>query len=208
MRRRRRHVDRLVLRGAVDHSGGDAGPVVDTSVVPADAAVGWQDFDVTDLVQDWIAGGAPNNGVLIKAPSGDVVFASEDYGYSPALRPELEIIYEDPAPVGIPTVAVVAPRDGERVRDTIAVDATAGDDRRVDRVEFLLDGAEFAEDATAPYSVEPATRWLYHERLAHVPRPRRRRRRERRPVGIATSRSPIRPPDVALSRRRPTTRPR
>ena len=122
--------------------------------IPGNAAPGWQDFNVTTLVKDWVAGKRANNGLRFVKEGGDLLqFASDDDPYSPALRPKLEIVYQDPTPVGIPTATLIAPRNGDRVRDTIAVEAAAGDDRRVERVEFLLDGNEFNEDAGAPYAV-------------------------------------------------------
>jgi RHS repeat-associated protein len=136
--------------------GGDAETGGPTSSVPTDTPPGWQQWNVKDLVQGWIAGTRPNNGVRITKSGADVIrLATDDYTISPALRPKLEIVYDDPEPVGTPTAVLVTPANGDRVRDTIPVEANAGDDRRVERVEFLLDGNEFFEDATAPY----ATNW-------------------------------------------------
>jgi RHS repeat-associated protein len=139
--------------------GGDIHDGGTTTSIPPNAPPGWQDFDISELVKDWLAGRRANHGVRIVKEGGDLVrFASDDDPYSPALRPKLVITYQDPTPVGIPTAALIAPQAGARVRDTIAVEATAGDDRRVERVEFLLDGAEFSEDATAPYAANWDTR--------------------------------------------------
>src|SRR4029078_10941141 len=53
-----------------------------------------------------------------------------------------------------PTVAISAPAAGATVSGSVAVNATAGDDRGVVGVQFLLDGGPLGtEDTTAPYSV-------------------------------------------------------
>jgi RHS repeat-associated protein len=137
--------------------GGDAGPVLTTETVPSERPPGWHGWDVTTLVQEWIAGQSANHGVLVTADQSGGVFESDD-STSPALRPKLEIVFDDPEPVRRPTVTLLAPGDGARVRETVAVQATAGDDRRVERVEFLLDGEELAEDSAPPYVMSWDTR--------------------------------------------------
>lgn len=52
-----------------------------------------------------------------------------------------------------PTAAITAPAAGATVGGTVTVTASASDDTGVQRVEFLLDGALLASDATAPYSI-------------------------------------------------------
>jgi poly(hydroxyalkanoate) depolymerase family esterase len=59
-----------------------------------------------------------------------------------------------------PTVNITAPASGATVSGTISVSATASDDVGVTRVEFRVDGAAFASDATAPYAVSLDTRTL------------------------------------------------
>jgi hypothetical protein len=51
-----------------------------------------------------------------------------------------------------PTASVTAPASGATVRGTIAVTASASDDRGVSQVALLVDGAAVATDLTAPYS--------------------------------------------------------
>lgn len=51
-----------------------------------------------------------------------------------------------------PSATLTSPADGSTVSGTVALAATASDDIGVDRVEFLVDGALLASDASAPYA--------------------------------------------------------
>jgi len=58
-----------------------------------------------------------------------------------------------PAPdLSAPTVALTSPGDGVTVGGTVVVNASAGDNLAVTRVDLLIDGKVFAADSTAPYS--------------------------------------------------------
>jgi RHS repeat-associated protein len=138
--------------------GADAGPVLKTVDVPGETPPGWQEWDISALVQEWIAGRRANHGAVVEATSSSGGTFHSDDSPTAALRPKLEIVFDDPEPVRVPTVDLTAPRGGERLRGTVVVEGTAGDDRRVERVEFLLDGQELGEDATAPYSIDWDTR--------------------------------------------------
>jgi peptidoglycan/xylan/chitin deacetylase (PgdA/CDA1 family) len=59
-----------------------------------------------------------------------------------------------PGDLSPPTVALSAPDDGGSVTGTATLTATASDDKGVDRVEFLVDGAVVGSDRTAPYSAD------------------------------------------------------
>jgi hypothetical protein len=59
-------------------------------------------FNVTDLVQKWVSGQAPNYGMLLKGESGSATYklnASEASTY----RPELYVWYADPTATFTPT---------------------------------------------------------------------------------------------------------
>ncbi len=61
----------------------------------------------------------------------------------------------EPAPPDTipPSVALVAPADGDTLFGTVTIQATASDNGAVSRVEFLLDGAPLGDpDSSAPYS--------------------------------------------------------
>lgn len=58
-----------------------------------------------------------------------------------------------PAPdLSVPTVALTSPGDGATVGGTVVVNASAGDNLAVSRVDLLIDGKVFAGDSSAPYS--------------------------------------------------------
>jgi RHS repeat-associated protein len=139
--------------------GGDIdSTVVDQVSVAAGASDAFHDFTITDLVQDWVAGTAPNNGVLLRA--GDetlregnwLVYATDDYTASPTLRPKLSVVYADGSVARGPRVSLSAPGPDATVRGaSVRLAAAAEDDRRVDLVEFLVDGAVVGSDTAAPF---------------------------------------------------------
>lgn len=57
-----------------------------------------------------------------------------------------------PAPDTAPTASVTSPAAGSTVAGTVALSASAADDKGVSKVEFLVDGAVVGTDTTAPYS--------------------------------------------------------
>ena len=59
-----------------------------------------------------------------------------------------------------PTVSLTAPAAGATVRGTVAVSASASDDRGVAAVEFLVNGIVIGTDTLAPYSVSWRTTTL------------------------------------------------
>ena len=60
----------------------------------------WYHFEVTGLVQDWVRGSLPNNGMLVRGVSGttaaDFQFASNEHG-TPSLHPILSVTYRPPS---------------------------------------------------------------------------------------------------------------
>lgn len=63
----------------------------------------------------------------------------------------------EPVDVVAPTVQLVSPNNGSMVSGTLAIEATASDDRGVARVEFWIDGKLVGTDTGAPYSMAWAT---------------------------------------------------
>jgi peptidoglycan/xylan/chitin deacetylase (PgdA/CDA1 family)/archaellum component FlaF (FlaF/FlaG flagellin family) len=57
-----------------------------------------------------------------------------------------------PADTTAPTVALTAPANGAKVRNTVTLAANASDNVGVAKVELLVNGAVIATDTTAPYS--------------------------------------------------------
>jgi hypothetical protein len=88
----------------------DAAPVPLSAIAPATQG----SWDITALVSDWIAGGNPNDGLVIQAPAAGT--AGIAY-YSPSAsnasdRPQLAIGYIPPAAPSAPASLTVSPGDG------------------------------------------------------------------------------------------------
>ena len=60
----------------------------------------------------------------------------------------------------LPTVAITAPANGASISGTTTVTASASDNVAVQSVEFRVDGAAVATDASAPYTLTGETSWL------------------------------------------------
>jgi RHS repeat-associated protein len=137
--------------------GGDFDPTSAAQVsLNGNEAAHWDNFTMTSLVQKWVSGQIPNFGVILKAETeamnvrNDLTYHPDDHGATPGLRPKLTITYADGVSAIKPTVATVSPQ-GENVAGAVQVLAPAGDDRRVDKVEFLKDGGVIATDTSAPF---------------------------------------------------------
>jgi RHS repeat-associated protein len=142
-------------------AGGDFDPQIYASAVaPNGEDPSWDDFGVTSLVQSWVSGEAPNLGFLLKGrtepatPGFAFDYNADDHAVSPTLRPKLAVTYVDGSQAQGPHVVISAPAGGGQVGgNAVTIAADASDDRRVDLVEFLLDGAVIGSDSTAPYSL-------------------------------------------------------
>ena len=134
--------------------GGDYDPVAAASVTLTAMADSDQ-FPIRDLVQDWVDGSAPNHGLLLRVADEVDSTASVSYGADDdtrlSLRPRLRISYEDGSEPSGPRVALSAPEADARVGGQVRLVAAAEDDRRVNLVEFLVNGASVGSDAVAPF---------------------------------------------------------
>ncbi len=141
--------------------GGDydtalAGPTVSS---PASASSGFRNFTITTVAQAWVNGSVPNHGLLLRASDETLKannfrdFATDDYPAEPRLRPKLTVTYTDGSHARGPQVSIAAPGPAATVSgSTVQLAAAAEDDRRVDRVEFFVDGAPAGtEDTTVPF---------------------------------------------------------
>jgi hypothetical protein len=143
--------------------GGDIDATADASVGPkshstANGLPGSDVFTVTSLVQEWANATAPNYGMLLKLNNEAVPTDSPYFDYyaddaaDPALRPKLAVTYNDGSVSIPPRISLNAPAPGATVGGTtVPLRAAAGDDRRVDRVDFLVDGTLKATDTAAPF---------------------------------------------------------
>ena len=95
----------------------------------------------------------PNNGLLLRATDETLkagnrsVYATDDDTASPALRPKLTVTYADGSVAQGPQVSLAAPAAGRGVSGTsVRLAAAAADDRRVEQVEFLVNGSVVGAD--------------------------------------------------------------
>jgi RHS repeat-associated protein len=140
--------------------------------VPAGEAAGWHTFDVKTAVQPWVNGDKPNLGLLLRVPDesgavkNDLDYASSDRSGSAteaSHRPKLAVTYADGSHAVKPTVSLSVPIGGPVARGTIPVTAAAADDRRVDKVEFYLDGG------ATPIVTDTAAPWTFNWDTTTVP---------------------------------------
>jgi len=120
----------------------------------------WHSYDVSGLVQKWANGSAPNLGLMLRADSevtqtgNNIIYYSDDYAAQSTLRPKLSITYVDNSHAIAPTVSVSAPAANSVVMGgTVTLSAAASDDRRVDHVDFFIDGSLVGTAGSAPYAV-------------------------------------------------------
>jgi RHS repeat-associated protein len=147
------------------NQGGDfATGSSDTSAavsLAANQAAGWDAYNISSIAQQWVNGGAPNLGVLLKYDTevvqagNEVSYWANDYTGSTSLRPKLVITYQDGSHAIAPTVTVSAPAPGATVAGTaVTLTAAASDDHYVAKVEFYVDGTLVGNSTTgSPYSI-------------------------------------------------------
>jgi RHS repeat-associated protein len=145
--------------------GGDFDPTP-AAQVSKDANEGshWDNFNVTQLVQTWVSGQAPNLGVILRTDKenrnthNDVGYRSDDYTITPGLRPKLAVTYADGSHALGPTVAFSKPIAGSQLSGVVKLTAAASDDRRVESVTFCVYVLTYlcgpiATDTTPPFEV-------------------------------------------------------
>lgn len=141
--------------------GGDFDSSVAASLgIAAGQSAGWHAFDLTSLTQSWAHGDYPNDGLLLKASAETIVpakfidYYTSDFAVAPTLRPKLAISYTEGVHAAAPIVSLTSPAASDQVSggsSTIA--ATAVDDRRVESVQFFVDGNSIGTDTSEPFSV-------------------------------------------------------
>ena len=139
--------------------GGDVDGTADASIAAKSrTAAGSDAFNVLNLVREWVTGTAPNHGLLLKfaseaLPTANMNFDyySDDYSVA-ANRPKLTVTFTDGSVSRGPRVSLTSPFAGSKVRGSVNLAATAADDRRVAKVDFLVEGGLVATDTTAPYT--------------------------------------------------------
>jgi RHS repeat-associated protein len=143
-----------------DADGADFDATASASAsIAANADPGWTSWALTSLAQDWVSGNKPNEGLLLKlsdetrVAGKSVNLYAADFAVAPTLRPKLAVTYSETSPTIAPTVAISKPVAGELVSGTTTISAGAFDDRRVDSVQFFVDGNSIGTDSSEPFSV-------------------------------------------------------
>jgi len=142
--------------------GADIDATADASLAAkARTVVGSDSFNVLNLVREWTSAAAPNHGMVLKLanetiPTSGVYYFdynADDHATSTE-RPKLTVTFTDGSVSRAPRAALVAPGAGATVRGTaVGLVAAAGDDRRVDKVDFLVDLVVAGTDTSAPYTL-------------------------------------------------------
>jgi uncharacterized repeat protein (TIGR01451 family) len=106
--------------------GGDYDGTVIASASLTTAVNVWKQWTITSLVQGWVSGAYPNQGMILESPAAsgnnDRQFYSSDYLTDPTLRPKLTIVYAA-SDLGASTKAVSSstPVLGQTLTYTIVV---------------------------------------------------------------------------------------
>ncbi len=140
--------------------GGDLDPTVAAQLtIPVDDGLqSWNDWPITGLVQSWVNGSAPNHGLILKA-SNESLITGHSAGFHsdngpPDTAPKLTVTYADGSTAQGPRVSLATPGDGSTVTGgSVRLAASAEDDRRVEQVDFLVDGAVAGSDTATPFEM-------------------------------------------------------
>jgi hypothetical protein len=132
----------------IDRSGAFGASVAITTTT------GFYDIDLTSLVRDWVRNPATNYGALI-VPTGEssVLYrmAAENFMVAGS-RPKLTVAYSiDAANDFPPNITLTSPQHDSFVTGSVLLSANAEDDRGIQHVRYLLDGALLAQVAAPPY---------------------------------------------------------
>jgi RHS repeat-associated protein len=147
-------------RGVRWKTGGGAFAATQDYQLPTKArtVAGTDAYAITGLAQKWV-NGTPNHGLLLKFAADTPSTTSPWFDYlsddttTASSRPKLRVEYTDFSKPTGPRIDLVDPAQGSTVRGTVTMTAAAGDDRRVDKVEFFIDGSTtpVATDSSAPW---------------------------------------------------------
>ncbi len=140
------------------------------SVPVSDSAV-YYDIDMTDAVRDWVHNPASNFGALLVAAgtvSVQYTMGGDAY-YVIEKRPRLTVSYSiDSANNFPPVVAITNPRHQSFVTGVVQLAADVQDDKGIQSLKYILDGAYLTQTNTAPftYALDTATLAIGRHRLA------------------------------------------
>jgi RHS repeat-associated protein len=137
----------------------DAAVVASRSVAAGEPA-GWHDYNIKSVVQQWVNGDKPNQGLLLRVSDesrtvlNNLEYAASDWA-DVSKRPKLAVTYADGSHAIAPTVAVASPAAFALARGVLPVTVAASDDRRVDKVELFVDGG------ATPIGTKTAPPWTF-----------------------------------------------
>jgi hypothetical protein len=132
----------------------DIAPAADTPQI--NTTVGYKNWNVTNIVKDWVATPANNRGLLLNSSNAATSDSSRTFASSEATdatqRPKLVVTYTLASDTTAPTVAISSPASGATVSGTTSVTVSASDTVGVTKVEFYVNGALQATDTVSPYT--------------------------------------------------------
>ncbi|HVF20811.1 MAG TPA: DNRLRE domain-containing protein [Mycobacteriales bacterium] len=139
--------------------GGDIdGTAVASNTNVASEQPDWHNFAITPLVSEWLSGAKPNHGVVLKLAdetprNTSFYYWASDHTLTPTIRPKLVLTYTDGSHAKGPDIAVTSPAPATKVRGSaVTLSANVTDDRRVDRVDFIVDGVLNKTEWVYPYT--------------------------------------------------------
>jgi hypothetical protein len=121
-----------------------------------DTVVGYKNWNVTNVVKDWVTNPANNKGLLLNSSNVATSDSYRTFASSEATdatqRPKLVVTYTLASDTTPPTVAISSPASGAAVSGTTTVTVAASDNVGVTKVEFYVNGALQATDTVSPYT--------------------------------------------------------
>jgi len=132
----------------------DIGAAVDAPQI--DTTYGYKSWNVTSMVQEWVANPAGNLGLVLNSSAKATSDSNRTFASSEAAdagqRPRLVVTYVLASDITAPSVVISSPASGATVSGTVSVSASASDSVGVSKVDFYLNGALVSTDSSSPYS--------------------------------------------------------
>jgi hypothetical protein len=129
-----------------ESAGGDFRELAENTSIAIAAEGGWYNWDATSLVQDWVRGGVPNYGMLLKGNNESTYdhyhrsFYTSDYTSKVYYRPVLEVSY------------IFKPLNNAVVWGQTPIYIEAADSLSgIERIELYVDGSMKATLTEGPY---------------------------------------------------------
>jgi hypothetical protein len=118
--------------------------------------VGYKSWNLTSIVQDWMANPGRNFGLLLNSSTNA---SSDSYRYfasseaaDTTQRPKLVVTYVLVTDTTAPTASIISPINNATINGSQTITVNASDNIAVSKVEFYVNGALQVTDTTSPYS--------------------------------------------------------